>query len=245
MLNIRMTEEEFFDEIYTLLGDSMVNVELSERDLRVAFNRAKRTYIQHGANNYDHGYYCLNVKKSCQEYKLPSDIHTVVKIIKPGSPWNVDDPWAVAAYNQVYFNQPTSIGTSDFLTIEFMQQNLEIWSRYTVQDIDFQYNNRMGVIRFLQKPRGDQRWLIECYKNLTDDEYRGVLWIQSWTLAEAKGILGTAYRKFSGLPGPDGSSMSLGGDMLIQESTEEKRILMEDIQNGVSGDTEWWGVTVG
>lgn len=244
-MTIKMTEEEFFDEIYTLLGDSMVDVELTERDLRVAFNRAKRTYQQHGPNNSNQSYFCLPVKSGKQEYMLPSSIHTVVKVIRPTFSWDVDDPLAVAAYNSLFFHHPSSIGTGDFVTMEFMHQNLETWRRYTAHDVDFHHNQRQGFIRLLNRPKHDEQWYLEVYSDITDDEYRAVLWIQSWALAEAKKILGGAYRKMSGVPSPDGSSVSLGGEQMIQEATEEMRTLMEDIQNGVAGETDWWGISVG
>jgi len=244
---IKMTEEEFFDEIYTLLGDSMVDVELSERDLRTAFNRARRTYQQIGPNNHIQGYFCLPVQAGKQEYHVPPEIHTVIKVIRPAIYWDGggDPIVAQAAYNDLFFHHPTSIGSGDFITLEYMQQNLEIWRRYTSHDVDFHYNQRMGFIRFLNKPKSNENWVLEVYQDMTDDEYRGVLWVQNWALAEAKKILGTAYRKFSGVPGPDGGSVSLGGDQLIQEADEAMRQLREDIQNGVAGETEWWGISVG
>lgn len=245
MSDIRMTEEEFFDEIYTMLGDSMVDVELSERDLRVAFNRAKRTYKQMGPNNQSQGYFCVPVKKGVQEYHVPAEINTIVKVIRPTLAWNVDDPMAMAAYNALFFHHPSSIGTGDFITMEYMYQNLEIWRRYTAHDVDFHHNPRMGIVRFLQVPKVDEQWYLECYSDSPDDIYRGVLWVQNWTLAEAKKILGGAYRKMGGVAGPDGSTMNIGGDQLIQEAQEEMRLLLEDIQNGVAGETEWWGISVG
>ena len=53
-------------------------------------------------------------------------------------------------------------------------------------------------------------------------------WIQRYALACAKGILGSIRGKYKSLPSPGGGAM-LDGDLLRQESKEEKTALAEDL----------------
>lgn len=242
-----MTYEEFKDEVYMMLGDSLIEVELTDDDIKLAFRRAKRTFQQIGPDNWRKGYFCISAKRDQVNYLLPKEINTVVKIIKPSSlVWNVEDPLSLAAYNNLFSGFPTSISAGgDWLSLELMAQQVEIWNRYSSHDVDFIHDKHSSSIRLLQPPRGDQRYILEVYRSLDDEEYMDMIWIQNWSIAEAKKMLGMAYRKFSSLPSPDGSSVSLGGDQLIQEANEEMRMLKEDVDNQISGDVDWYGVYIG
>ena len=242
-----MTKEEFYEEIYLTLGDSLVEVELTEKDLDLSFKRAKRTFQQYGPDNYSKGYFCFTTQKDQTVYHIPKNIHTIINIIKPSSAmWNVEDPLSVAAYNNLFSGFPSSVTTGgDWLSLEMMGQQMEIWQRYMAYDVDFIHNKHESTIKLLQVPRGNHKYILEVYRTLEDEQYMDMVWIQNWAIAEAKKILGGAYRKFSGLPGPDGSSVSLGGDQLVQEASEEMRMLREDIENQVSGDVDYYGIYVG
>lgn len=240
-----MNFEDFKEEIYTMLGDSMTEVELNDTDLSVAFRRAKRTFQQKGPNNYRKGYYCFTVSPDKVDYFLPKEVDTAIKIIRPDYTWwSAEDPLALAAYNNLFAGMGTTT-RGDWLSLEMLGQQLEIWNRYAAQDIDFNHDKMRSTLRLLQPPRRSEQWILEVYSNLTDEEYMEMLWIQSWAITEAKIILGAAYRKFSSLPSPDGSSVSLSGDQMIQEAKEEQRLLLEDIENQVSGDVDWYGVYIG
>lgn len=242
-----MTFEEFKEEVYLTLGDSLVEVELTDADIALAFRRARRTFQQYGPDNYDKGYFCFETQTDQTLYPIPKDIHTVIKIIKPSSAmWNVDDPLSMAAYNKLFPNGKHRTTTGgDWLSLELMGQQLEIWQRYMSYDVDFIHNKHKSTLKLLQVPRGKQIYILEVYRTLEDEQYMDMIWIQNWAIAEAKKVLGSAYRKFSGLPGPDGSSVSLSGDQLIQEARDEMQSLREDIENQVSGDVDFYGVYVG
>jgi len=53
-------------------------------------------------------------------------------------------------------------------------------------------------------------------------------WIQRYATASAKGILGRIRGKYKTLPGPGGGAQMDGG-VLVQESAEEKKQLMEEL----------------
>lgn len=235
-----MKFEDFHEEVILSLGGSLVDVELDEAETRLAFKKAKRTFQQKGNNSYKKSFYRVPVKKDKQCYNLPPTIHTVVKVIRPSPGVITEDPFSMATFNEVFGWSNNAINTGDWVSYDLTLQTMEIWKRYIAFDINFNHNPHNHTIEFLKAPERDTGWLLECYHDLSDEEYMDVLWVQNWTIAEAKAMLGSAYRKFPNLPGPDGS-VSLDGNSLIQESQREKELLLEDILNGVDGgaDSAW------
>lgn len=239
-----MTFEELKEEVLVSLGGNLVDVELEDRDIRVAFKRAVRTFQQKGPNNYDRKFLRVPVTKGQNTYRLPKEIDTVVRIIKPSMSWDVESmsEFSLAAYQQIFGR--TSYSQSDYLTIELHKQLTELYQRYTLFEAMFDHNRLRGTLHIHDVPEVDQIWIVECYANLCEEEYMGLYWIQEWTIAEAKEILGLAYRKFGSLPGPDGP-ISLDGQSLVQEARDRKQELIDDIHNHVAGDTDFTGIVMG
>lgn len=239
-----MTFEEFKDDILTQLGGNLVDVELEDKEIQLAFKKAKRTFQQKGHNSYRRAFISLDVNKEQVTYQLPADVYTVVKAIKQSLTFSVNDSYSLAAYNDM-FGSKQSGNTGDYLSYEFTLQSIEMWRRYLAFDVQFHFDEFAKTITFLKPPeKTTDTWLIELYTNLTDEEYMDVLWIQEWAAAEAKQMLGMAYRKFSQLPGPDGS-VSLDGSSLIQEAKQEKEQLLEDILNGLDGASDYYEIRFG
>lgn len=235
-----MTFEEFHEEVIMSLGGSLVDVELDEKDTLLAFKKAKRTFQQKGNDSYSRSFYKVPVKKGQQCYNIPPTIHTVVKVIRPTFGIMTEDPFSMATFNEIFGWSNNAINTGDWLSYDLTLQLMEVWKRYIAFDIQFHHDKQGNKIEFLKPPERDMGWIIECYHTLKDEDYMDLLWVQSWAVAEAKGMLGSAYRKFQNIPGPDGST-SLDGNSLIQESQREKEMLLEDIANGVDGssDSAW------
>ena len=64
-------------------------------------------------------------------------------------------------------------------------------------------------------------------------------WIQDYSYAQAKFILGEARSKFAQINGPQGGT-SLNGDALKQEATTEIQKLEEDLKNFEDGSLPMW-----
>lgn len=244
-----MTEEDFFEEIVGLLGGNLVDVELEDTDLRICFKRAKRTFIQKGHNTNRHVFLRMDIEKGVTEYNLPISpvVDTIIKIIKPrSSGFSLEDPFSMALYNDLFTinHGGTSCGGFDLLSYELNLSKLETLRRYGAEDADFHHDRYANKITFFKDPPVDQKWFLDCYTNLSDDEYREILWVQSWTLAEAKEMLGIAYRKFQSLPSPTGET-NLSGSEYISEAKQEKEQLLEDILNGVDSGEDFYQIRFG
>lgn len=239
-----MKFKDFYDEVITSLGGELMDVELSEKDIRLCFNKAKRTFQQKGHNSYRKKFMRLNVDPCQKHYTLPNDINTVVKVIRPDSLFGGEDEFYVSMYDQLFNKYSNYVDSGDWLSYDFTLQLIEQYRRYLAFDVMFHFDEISNIFIPNRMPRTKEVWLLEVYCNLNDEEYMDVLWIQSWALAEAKMILGNAYRKFSQIPGPDGV-INLDGNGLIQEGMQEKERLLEDILNGVDGAIDYYPITIG
>lgn len=249
-----MTFEDFADECMTALGGNLVDVELEEKDFRYAFKQAKKTFQQKGHNSYRRSFISIVAEKGVSTYDLPDkslgEVDTIVKIIRPnGAGGSVGNPFQQVTYNDMM--QGIGSGGSgcgscgpNFLQYELTLQRIEMMQRYAVNDIQFVHDKFKNTIKLLKLPDRDATFLLDAYVNLADEEYMEILWIQMWTIAELKQILGTAYRKFNSLAAPTGET-SLSGDQYIQESKEEKTQLLEDIENFVDGGSDYMEIRFG
>lgn len=238
-----MTEQELYDEVISSLGGTLVDVELALEDVNAAFKRAKRRYIQRGTNNWNKEFFTLNLEKGKVEYDVPSDIHTIVKIIRTKAGlFNNEDLFSVAVFQDMF--QTSGPIIEDFLSYEMTLQRIEKWQRYMAYDIQFIHNQQNNKLKLLNDPKRDELSFLECYRNLSDEEYRDKDWIIRWTVAESKEMLGMAYRKFSSLAAPTGE-VQLDGASLIQEAKQEKEELLLEIENLVDGDTDYIEISFG
>lgn len=242
-----MTFDDFKEEILVSLGGNLVDVELEDIDYRVAFKKAKRTFIQKGANNMRREFMRLKVNTCQQAYMLPSNVDTIVKIVKPYTGFQVDDPLYIAAYNELFYDvvNNSNYGGFDFLSYELALQKIETFHKYMAYETQFHHDKHRNTIQLLDKPEKDTVWLLDCYMNLTDEEYMDTTWIIEWAVAECMEILGRAYSKFSALPSPSGGEVSLGGNELIEQARQKKEQLIEDILNGWDADPGGWEISFG
>ena len=226
----------FKKDILTALGNNLIDVELTDDDLDFAFDKAKRVFVQRGNNNFDRKFLSVPVLPDTYSYVLPEaeNIDTIVRIIKPRSSFSPADPFSVASINQIFGN--LSYGnTSSMLTYELGMQMLDNINIYILNDTQYIWKKRTNTLTLLDNPTLDESWFVEVYADLTDEEYEDVIWVRNYTIAEAKVILGMAYRKFQSLTSPSGET-GLSGDAMIAEGKEEQLLLLEAIGDYVDGD---------
>jgi len=231
-----MNEMDFKDELEARLGGNLIDVELGVEDYRMAFNVAKRIFIQRGNNNLDRKFYSQSIIADQRNYTIPTseNIDTIVRIIKPRSGLSTDDPFSISVIQQMFGAQTYGTDTS-LLTYELSKQLLENINIFFSHDTQFIWKKRNSTFELLDMPIVSETWFLEVYADLSDAEYRDLIWVQQYSLAECKTILGRAYRKFSTLTTPAGEA-SLDGDALVNEGKEEKITLLENISDYVDGD---------
>lgn len=241
-----MNFQEFKEEVVDALGGSLVDVELSDKDIEKCFKKAKRTFNQKGHSGYRKRFIALNVQKGDRSFDLPASpkVETVVRIIKPPSSAAFSgDP----DMNQMLYDQlsPSYGGRIDILTYELSLGLTETLAKYSGHEVDFNHDPFLDKITIFDTPKYTGTWYAESYVHLDDEEYFDIMWIISWATAEAKEMLGIAYRKLSSLPSPTGGDIQLSGSEMVQEAKREKEVLLEEILNFTDGANDYMGISFG
>lgn len=230
------TKTEFFEAIERDLGGNLIEVELEEEDFERCFQKAKQTFQQKGNDNYQHRFIRIDVESDKREYEIPSEynVDNVIRLIRPrGGMYYTEDPFHVAAINE-FFSFYRGGTQFDLLSYDLSRQILDQIDHYAARDIPFHFNPFNNTLTLYGSPVNDQTWFAECYIHSTDEEYIQLDWIQRWTKAEAKEMLGMAYRKFREVRTPTGTTQ-LPGDDLIKEAKEEKEGLLEETLHFTDG----------
>lgn len=239
--------QEMFEEVIATVGGTLVDVELVESDLLICFKKAKRMFQQKGHNSYRKQFLPIDVVKGTATYPVPDNVDTIVKFITPGSgvSFSSDDAFSIIGYNSMFDTHIFGgCGGFDQLTYELYLQKIESLGRMTGSETQFQFDRFAKTVTMLKPPKVGGTWFMECYLNLTDDEYSKIDWIIRWTVAEVKHMLGMAYAKFQNLPGPTGE-VSLSGSEYLQQAEREKEQLLEDILNFTDGEFDFMEVRFG
>lgn len=243
--------ENLQEEVMATLGGNLVDVELTDSDIELAFKKAKRIFKQKASDGYRRLFYLIDAEEGKTQYDLPEDpkIDTIIKIIRPNSAvssFDSQDLFNIVAINDLFYAK-TRIGSGSsvrFLEYEMTLSEVEKFKRYSAYDIDFRHDKFGNKLTVFRKPLKDEKWFVDCSVSISDDEYSEIDWIVRWTISEAKIMLGTAYRKFQSVAAPTGET-NLAGSEYIQEAKEEQRMLMEEVENLTSGSDDWYGVYIG
>jgi len=156
-----MNEIDFKEEVEARLGGNLVEVELTGEDYRIAFETAKRIFVQRGNNNMEKKFYALSVITDERSYTLPSNenIDTVVRIIRPRSGLSTDDPFSLSVVQEMFGYRSYGTDTT-MLTYELSKQLLDNMNIYFNYDLQFIWKKKDNSIEFLDPPLVDEIWFL-------------------------------------------------------------------------------------
>ncbi len=228
------------EDIKTILGDGMVDVELDPKHYEQGIDLAVDKFRQKSSNSTEEAYIFLEFQPDVNEYTLSSEVIEVRDIFRrsvAGSNSSIDlDPFELA-YTNLYFLQGGRIG--GLLTWDAFAQYQEVVRRLFGGHINFKYNPNNNKLTIMRRPRANENVLIRCYMEkpvdtLITDRYSRS-WIRDYSLAQCKMMLGEARSKFGALPGAQGS-VSLNGDTLKNEAQASIEKLERDIETYGTGE---------
>ena len=228
------------EDLRTILGDGMVDVELDPKHYEQAIDLAVDKFRQKSSNSTEEAYIFLEFQPDVNEYTLAKEVIEVRDIFRrsvAGSSSGTDlDPFELA-YTNLYFLQGGRIG--GMLTWDAFAQYQEVVRRLFGGHINFKYNNNNQKLTIMRRPRSNENVLIRCYMEkpvdtLITDRYARP-WIRDYSLAQSKMMLGEARSKFGSLPGAQGS-VSLNGDTLKNEAQAAIEKLERDIETYGTGE---------
>ena len=119
-----------------------------------------------------------------------------------------------------------NFGVADFY---LLQQNLEMTRKVLSQEGTFNVIDGRYLLLSPAPVTTPQQVIVEyraLNSNTIHPAYRN--WMQRYTLASAKGVLGQIRGKYAVLPSPGGGSQ-LNGDALLMQSQQEKQALLDEL----------------
>ena len=245
-----MTENEqerqlVIDYIHSMLGGSMVDVELEPKDYNIAIDRALGRFRQRSSNAVEESYAFLTIEVDRNEYFMPSEVMDVRQIYRRsvgsrsggGQGGTLFEPFNLA-YSNTYLLTATNMG--GLATYYAFASYQKLVGKIFGSEINFTFNKTTKLLTIMQRPRTDEELLIWMYNyrpdfNLLQDNYAGQ-WLKDFALANCKVMLGEAREKFAQIASPQGGTQ-LNGTALKSEGKAEMEMLEQDLINYKEGST--------
>ena len=230
--------QKIINQVQTMLGSSMIDVELSPNDYTTALDLAFDRYRQRSGNADLESYMFLRLEYEKTEYYLPENVVSVRQLFRRGTGETTGgtnlDPFSLA-YTNLYLLQAGAGGgySAGLLTYELFYQYLDQAGRMFGRDINYTFDTVTKKLSIVRKPLGGEAILIWCYmfrpdETILQDPFSRP-WIRDYTLAWCKMMLGEAYSKFTnGLAGPQGG-VTLKGEALKTEAAAIMEKLEKDL----------------
>ena len=244
--NATVERNNVFDYIKSMLGGSMVDVELDPKDYEIALDRAIARFRQRSSNAVEESYMFLELIQDVNEYRLPDEVITVDVIYRRaigsrsgiGAGGTLFEPFNLA-YTNTYMMSGSMMG--GLATYDMFAGYQKLVGRMFGSNIAFNWKPTTHVLTILQRPfaQGEQI-LIKCHNFRPDwvllQDIYAKQWLKDYSLATAKMLLGQARSKFASIAGPQ-SPIQLNGAALISEAKEEIEKLDKEIELLIPGGT--------
>jgi len=232
--------QQLIDEIRTILGDGMIDVELDPKHYEQAIDLAVDKFRQRSSNSTEEAYIYLELQPDVQEYTLSTEVIEVREIFRrsvAGSNNSIDlDPFELA-YTNLYFLQGGRIG--GLMTWDAFAQYQEVVRRLFGGYLNFKYVTEKNKLILMRRPRTIEKVLLQVYMEKPVDtlitQRYSRPWIRDYALAQSKMMLGEARSKYSSLPGAQGN-VTLNGETLKSEAQAAIEKLERDIETYTTGE---------
>lgn len=246
MLTTEELKQELVTHIYNRLGGGMVDVELDPEHYDTAIQRALSKYRQRAENSVEESYAILELVPEQQSYTLPNEVMSVRQIFRRGlgnsQATSNFEPFSAGWMNAYLLQSGRQGGMVMYeLYAGFQELAMRMFGGY----INFTFNPMTKELTLVRKiPEGAEENVLLWQYNYKPDQvimsdHMSGQWIQDYSYAQAKHMLGLAYDKFQTINGPQGGT-SLNGSTLITEAKEEMTKLEEDLKNFEDGSNPMW-----
>jgi hypothetical protein len=228
-------KEALFKNVRLRLGEGIIDLELDPEHLNAAYNYAIATYRQKAANAYEEAYLLLTVVNNQTTYTLPQEVSTVREVfrrtvgLETGPAASSFDPFSSAILNTYLLNYNYAGGLA---TYDFYAGYIELAARMFGGYVIYKFNPVSKKIQFARDFKGTgEQILIWCYQQKPEimllQDPGSVNWITSWTLCQAKMIIGEAREKFGTIVGPGGGTTLNGTSMKAEAKAGFEELLVE------------------
>ena len=234
-VQFNLFEQSVNDYVLAQLGHPIVAVELTPFQIKTCIDEAVSKLDYH-APQWTTQYAVFDASSRENLYELPQFLVNNISYVNYKkdilglnyTPGSLAFDFTLAFFNTNRFFQGGGIGDF-FLTQQYLEMTRRILSNEGGWNI---VNNK--YLQLYPGPTETPTPVIIEYRALDSNTihhaYRN--WIQRYSTAAAKGILGRIRGKYKTLPGPGGGAQ-LDGGVLVQESAEEKKQLMEELMTEI------------
>jgi hypothetical protein len=238
-----LERQKVIDYVQTMLGGSMIDVELNPNDYNIAIDRALNKFRQRSTNAVEESFGFLTINVDTNEYIMPKEVMSIRQLFRRsigsrsggGDGGSLFEPFNLA-YSNTYLLASTNMG--GLATYYAFASYQKMVGKMFGTDINFTFNKTTKMLTIMQRPRANEEILVWMHNyrpdfNLLQDQY-ALQWLRDYSLATCKIILGEAREKFAQIASPQGST-SLNGAQLKAEGAAMIAELELDLINYKEG----------
>ena len=241
-LTLDELKQTLFQNIRYRLGDGIIDLELDPQHYEAAYSYAISTYRQRAQNSTQESYILFTVEKNVDTYTLPSEIINVRCLyrrtvgLETGPSATSFDPFSSAILNTYLLNYNFAGGLA---TYDFYAGYVELAARMFGGYLTYTFDPVSKTLRIVRDFKGSGEkiliWadVLRPETTLLQDPAVGT-WIQDYTLANLKMIIGEAREKFATIAGPSGGT-SLNGAAMKSEAKESMTQLIDELKRYIDG----------
>ena len=221
------------------LGWPTICVELDEQHFEIAIDNALEEFRRRCDNAYTSRYFTVPAQKGQDIYYLNDPVTGTNRIVDIVKIWRVSGLGLIAQgqdgiYGQSFLQQLYAPGVVDLTSIYLVNSYAEQFSQIFAGEIAFHWNEATRQLQLLRRLNANEKILIECVGERTEQELLvdryATQWLQAWAVSEAKMMLGHIRSKYQGLPGA-GGGITLNGSELLASAQEDQTELLRQIMD--------------
>lgn len=239
--DVHDAKKDIIDYIRLRLGDQMIDVELDKEHYDMSIKQALIRYRQRTEHSVEESYIFLPLVPETQEYILPREVMSVRQIFRRGTGGLAGGASQFEPFSSGFLNTYMLVAgrvgglTNYELFVSYQKLTMLMFGGY----INFTYNESTKKLVLIRNiPNEGESVLLWVYMYKPDqvilNDPRAMPWIQDYSYAMAKHMLGEAREKFATINGPQGGT-SLNGAAMKAEAQAEMDKLMEDLKKYADG----------
>jgi len=241
---------ELIDSIRAQLGYPVTEVELTKVQFDTAIQGALESFRKRSARAYKRGYYFVNIQPYQQHYKLTDrsiGYHKIVTVVAAHRMTSafMSTTQGAGMYGQVVLQHLYNMGTYDLTSFHLVAQYIEQLEHLFATRLTFSWNESDRVLSFYHSFTKQERVLIECSVERTEQELLkdrlAKSWIERYALSESMMMLAQIRGKYASLPGA-GGGVSLNASELMTISQTYREELITQTDDFIADDPESWGM---
>ena len=237
---------ELADSLRAQLGYPVIEVELTPYQIDTAIQGALESLRKRSAVAYKRGFFFLDIKPHQQRYHMTNRQIGYHRIVTVTSAHRFTSAFLSTAhgagvYGQIVLQHLYNMGTYDLTSFHLISQYIEQMEHLFATRLTYHWDEPSRNLDFYSSFVRQERILIDCELERTEQELLTDRWTKSWieryALSECRIMLAEIRGKYASLPGA-GGGVSLNASELFARADADRLDLIEQIDNFIVNDIE-------